>query len=111
MDVNSVDAAVAALVLPPLISALNRSRWSPQLKGAVALLVCLIYAAAAAFLREGLDLSAWRDTSLTVAASALAAYKVWWQPSGIGPAIEAATTPTPKTDTVGAEVTDENPTG
>lgn len=92
MDFNAVDAAIAATVLPPVISVLNRCNWPAQLKGIVALVVCFVYATGAVFVRDGVDFSQWRDSALTVAGAALAAYKLWWQPSGIGPALENATT-------------------
>ncbi len=91
MEINSVDVAIAAVILPPLVALINQRKWPSQLKGLVALLVMCVYALGASWLRGPLDFSDWRNTALTVAAAGFAAYKLWWQPSGIAPAIEEAT--------------------
>lgn len=93
MDVNPVDIGMAAVVLPPLVALINQRRWPAQVKGLVALLVCLAYALVAALMRsdDALSFADWRDTALTVAGSAFAAYQLWWRPSGLAPAIESAT--------------------
>lgn len=91
MDVNPVDVGLAAAVLPPVVALINQRRWPAQLKGLVALAVCLLYATLAVWLRGPIVFSAWRDAALTVAGTAFAAYRLWWQPSGIAPAVEAAT--------------------
>lgn len=93
MDINAFDLAMGAMVLPPLIAVINQRHWPAQLKGLLALLVCALYALVVLIIRGPVDLRDWRNTLLLVAGAAFAAYRLWWQPSGIAPAIEAATTP------------------
>lgn len=93
MEFNAFDVAMAAVVLPPLIAVINRRYWTPQLKGLAALFVCMAYALLVVVLRGPVDFRDWRNTVLVVAGVAFGFYKIWWQPSGIAPAIEATTTP------------------
>lgn len=92
MDVNAFDVTVGAALLPPAIAVINQWHWSAQLKGLAALLVCALYALGITIVRGRVHWDNWRDVLLTVAGAAFVAYRVWWQPSGIAPAIEAATT-------------------
>ena len=97
LNVNPVDVAMGALVVPPIIAIINQRRWPSQVKGLVALAVCLLYALAVVWIRGGVDLQHWRNSALVIGAAAFAMYKLWWQPSGIAPAIEAVTsTDTPR---------------
>lgn len=86
------DAAIAAAVLPPIIAFINQRHWPTQVKGLVALLTCFLYGLVVLIVRGTLDFTNWRNTVLAVAGVAFVAYKVWWQPSGIAPAIEDTTT-------------------
>lgn len=99
MDINGFDLAMAAVVLPPLIALINRRAWPAQLKGIVALAVCAAYTLLVLWLRGPVDWANWRDLLLVVAAGAFAAYRLWWQPSQIAPAIENATSPPPPPST------------
>lgn len=92
MDVNPIDLLVGSAVMPPVIALLNQRQWSAQMKGLVALLACLLVALGVEAARGPLALASWRDTALVVAGSAFAGYRLWWQPSGIAPAVETATT-------------------
>jgi hypothetical protein len=91
MDVNPIDVVIGTAVMPPVIALLNQRHWSPQLKGIIALIACLLCAVLVEFLRGPVHLSGWRDTALVVTGSAFASYRLWWQPSRIAPAIEQAT--------------------
>lgn len=93
MDVNAFDLAMGAAVLPPVIAVVNQRHWPAQLKGIVALLICCLYALLMTIVRGTVHWDAWRNVLLTVAGAAFVLYRTWWQPSGIAPAIEAATTP------------------
>ena len=86
----SVDVLIGFL-LPPLIALVNQRRWSPVVKGLVALAACAAAATLAEALRAGTDWADWRGTALTVAAAAFGFYRVFWQPSRIAPRIEDAT--------------------
>lgn len=92
MDVNPIDLLIGAVVMPNAVAVLNQRQWSAQTKGLVALAACLLMALLLAFLRGPIVLTAWRDTAMVVAGSAFIAYRQFWQPSGIAPAVESATT-------------------
>ena len=91
VDLNPEDLTIAFFVLPPIISLINQRRWASEVKALVALGVCLVYALGVTALRGDVSFIEWRNTALQVCTSAFAAYKVFWNPSGWGPAIEAAT--------------------
>lgn len=78
-------------VLPPVISLINRSRWSSAVKSVVALLVCTVAAVAVAW-KEGItggkDIASAIIIVITVTK---ALYEAVWKPTGISPAIEEAT--------------------
>lgn len=89
VDIN--DVLIGSVLMPPLIALLNQRTWPNTVKGLVALFACLVAATISGVLGGTLNFADWRATALTVSASAFAAYQVWWQPSGIAPTIEAAT--------------------
>jgi hypothetical protein len=91
MDVNAFDLAMGAVLLPPVIAVINQRRWPAQLKGLVALLVCAVYALVVMIVRGPVNWADWRDVLLAAAGAAFISYRMWWQPSGIAPAIEHAT--------------------
>lgn len=96
------DVLIGSVVMPPIVAVVNQSRWPAPLKGTVALVVCLVAALLLTVLRGPVTWLDWRATALAVCGSAFAAYKLWWQPSGIAPAIEQATPfggGTPRADT------------
>jgi hypothetical protein len=93
MDVNPVDLLIGSAVMPPVIALLNQRSWAPPLKGIIALVACLIAAVVVEFVRGPVALTGWRDTAIVVAGTAFASYKLWWQPAGVAPAIEGATSP------------------
>lgn len=112
MNINGFDAGVAATVLPPIIAVINQHKWPPHVKGLVALAVCAAYSVGILTYRHQLHFGNWRDTMLTVAVATFGLHKLWWQPSGIVPKIETATTvtsPRPPTPTDGEQSTAPQP--
>jgi hypothetical protein len=88
-----VDVTIAAAVLPPLIALINRSYWPVQLRGIVALVVCMLYALVAEWIRGTLSVGSWRDAVLVVCVSAFGFYRLWWGSAGVAPWLERVTTP------------------
>ncbi len=91
VGVNVVDIVIGSALMPPAIALVNQARWNSQLKGLIALAVCALGALITVFLRGPVHFADWRNTVVVVAAAALVSYRVWWKPSGMAPAIEAAT--------------------
>lgn len=94
MDSTTVieQVGVGAVIMPPIVALINQAHWKAPVKAIVALLVCLAGAAVWQWWQHGpLSLSTWRESATVIALSAFAAYRVWWQPSRIAPAIENGT--------------------
>lgn len=87
---NSIDVLLGAL-MPLVVAVVNQSHWSPRRRGLVAVVLCVLAASVASLIR-GDNWGDWRTTAVVVVGSALVSYRVWWQPTTIAPAIEAATT-------------------
>lgn len=98
MDINPIDLLIGSAAMPPIIALLNQRQWAAQVKALVALAACLLMALLIEYLRGPLEISEWRDTALVVAGTAFASYRLWWQPSGIAPAVEDATTLAPESE-------------
>jgi hypothetical protein len=76
---------------PAVMHIVIQKGWSRAMQAAVAFV--LIWAST--FIKQALggdfDFTQWWTSSLTVFAVAIPAYKGFWEPTGIGPRIEAAT--------------------
>lgn len=92
---QEVWTVLLGVALPPLIAVVNQRHWSPKLRALVALAVCWVVSAAWVALHGRLDWHHWRDTALVVTVAAVGAYRIFWQPSTIAPAIESATSTRP----------------
>lgn len=92
MTLETLSALVGSL-LPMLVAVVNRSHWAPAVKGLVVVASSIVAGGVTAWINGSLTGLRWTESALIVAGSAVAAYKLWWQPTGIGPAIEKATTP------------------
>jgi peptidoglycan/LPS O-acetylase OafA/YrhL len=83
---------IVGFAMPAVIAALNRKRWSSTAKGLCAFVCSLVAAAGTAFFAGDLaNPSDYITAALVVFVGAIGSYRLWWQPSGIAPAIEAKT--------------------
>jgi hypothetical protein len=89
---------VVSFVLPPAISVIQQSRWSPRVQSIVAFGVYLVVAAVWALLNGIFTATTFVAAVLVVFVIAGNSYKLLWKPTGVAPAIEAAT---PIADTQG----------
>lgn len=88
--------ALVGTLMPVLIAFVNRTTWSSGTKATVALVSSAVAGIATAWLNGEL---AGRDVIAAVLVAATAttvAYHAWWKPTGIAPALEEATSPTPR---------------
>lgn len=83
---------IGALV-PPLIAVAQRPKFPGWLRVSVMLVVAVVASLVTLAVQSDLDWHNWSRTVGLVIVGAIAAYHGIWQPSGIAPAIEAATTP------------------
>lgn len=82
---------VVSFVLPPVISIIQQTRWSARLQSVVAFLVYLVVAAVWALLNGIFSAASFVVAALVVFVIAGNSYKLLWKPTGVAPAIEAAT--------------------
>jgi hypothetical protein len=76
---------------PPIIAVIQQSRWSPRRQSVIAFLFYLVVAAVTAWLNGIFSAVGLVTAILVVFVIASTAYKNLWKPTGIAPAIEAAT--------------------
>jgi hypothetical protein len=81
----------AILVLPPVISIINQKHWRQEYKALTAVAVCIVYSMIVTVFRPGADLKDWRNTIAETLIGTCAVYKIFWNPSTLGPKLEAAT--------------------
>lgn len=93
-DLDMWSAIVGALA-PALVATINRVAWPAWLKGVVVIVVSIAGGGITAYLTGQLTAVTWTHAALVVAAAALATYRLWWHPTGIGPALERAVNPGP----------------
>lgn len=90
-----VDLQVSLIIgtlLPLLVSVVVRSKWSSWLKGLVVLATSIVAGLLSAWAQHKLT-DNWAANTLVILILAIGTYKLFWQPTGIGPAIEKATQP------------------
>jgi hypothetical protein len=93
------------VLLPALIATVVQAKWPSWVKGIVAALSSIAVGLFIAWLTGDLTGKSWLQSALIVFGAAQAAYKFWWLPTGIGPAIEKATSPEAKPE----DVVDDKP--
>lgn len=85
---------IGALV-PPVIAVVQRPKFPGWARVAIMLVIAVVASVVVLAVQSDLDFHNWSRTVGLVIVGAIAAYHGIWQPSGIAPAIEAATSPTP----------------
>lgn len=83
---------VGGSIVPTLVSIVVRSHWAGWVKGVVVFVTSLLIGALTAW-ANGDFTHRWLQDIVTVFTAAIGAYRLFWQPTGIGPALEAATSP------------------
>lgn len=84
---------LVGVLLPALIAVVNRAHWVAWVKGVVAVASSALAGGVTAVLTGQLTGGTWLHAALVVAVAAVAAYRLWWKPTGIGPKIEASVNP------------------
>ncbi len=94
MTSDAVVALVVGALLPMLISVVVRSAWPGWLKGAVAVGSSIVAGAVTAWATGQLSSAqGLMQTVVIIFGASMTTYKMFWQPTGIGPAVERATQP------------------
>lgn len=84
-------SAIVGFLLPPVLSVIQQTGWSPRLRAVVAFVGCLVAAAGTVLIQGGWTWERWVEASLLTLVTALATYRNLWKPTGISPAIEQKT--------------------
>jgi len=82
---------LVGFLLPLLISLINQTHWSKPLRAIVSFVICVVVALVDVIIQghwNGHDMT---RTLVLVAFVAYTSYQLFWRPSNIAPAIEAAT--------------------
>lgn len=85
-------AAVIGFFMPVVVALLNQCRWPAVLKGLCAFVTCAVAAFITIYINGAVNATNWVRTLLFVFMTAIATYRLWWNPSQIAPRIEEATT-------------------
>lgn len=86
-------SAIVGYLAPALVSVVVRSNWASWVKGIVALVSSVVIGFVVALVSGELNGTGVATAIAVVFAASQVAYKTWWQPTGIGPAIEEKTQP------------------
>jgi hypothetical protein len=84
-------SAIVAFVIPLVLSVLNQSKWSSQVKAGLFFAVSLVAAAGTAYFQGDLTGKRWLDSAIVIVPAAAAIYHGFWKPVGLAPAIEQKT--------------------
>lgn len=84
-------ALVTGAMLPPFIAVLQQPTWSPAIRAIVTVLVCAVVGGFTAWLNHEWSEGGAVHAILTTLVAAWTAYKHFWVPLGVAPAIEHAT--------------------
>lgn len=95
---NTQDTGLAVIIgalLPMLISVVVQTDWGDQAKAVAAFLVCVIAAVIGSFVADGVSVADpgfdWVAWFAGIYGTAMVAWRQFYKPTGITPAIEGAT--------------------
>lgn len=89
-------SVVVGFFLPAVIAVIQQPTWSQGVRAAVTFVVALVAGAGTAYFNGDLSGADWVSASLIILVSSIAIYKGLYQPTGIGPKIETATSKKPE---------------
>ncbi len=93
LDNATLWALAVGFFSPPVISIIQQSRWSARAQSLVAFGFYLVVAAVTAYVAGLFTTGDILRLALLVFLAAGTSYKTLWKPTGVSPAIEAATSP------------------
>jgi hypothetical protein len=93
LDNPTLWALAVGFFSPPVISAIQQSRWSPRVRSLVAFTFYLLVAAVTAWIAGLFNAADLVRLVLLIFLAAATSYKALWKPTGVSPAIEKVTSP------------------
>jgi hypothetical protein len=82
---------LVAFLLPNAIALVNQTHWSKPLRAVVSFAICVVTAVIDVIIQGNLNGKDVAGTLVLIAFVAYTSYQLFWRPSNIAPAIEAAT--------------------
>lgn len=84
---------VIGFFMPIIVAAIQQPKWSSGARAVITFLVCVIAGGVTVYFKGGFTGQRIGTSALLILVAAIATYKGLWQPTGIAPAVEKATTP------------------
>lgn len=84
-------SSAVGFVMPILIATISRVGWSPEAKGSVAFLSCVLAATLLVLTMGFINPQDWLRSALIIFTMAVAQWNLFYKPSGIGLVIQEAT--------------------
>lgn len=84
---------IVGTLAPLVIAVIQQPRWPVAFRSVVAVTLCVLLGLGTTYFNGGLDGRPAVSSILVVIVAALATYQSFWRPTGIVPAVEAATSP------------------
>lgn len=85
---------IVGFLLPIFIAFIQQEKWPSWLRSVIMFVICLIAAAGTVYFQDRFDVQDYVTSALLIVVTAIGTYKGIWQPTGIAPALEHATTGT-----------------
>lgn len=94
MDSNlAMWSLVVAFITPPVLAIIQQPSWSQAVRSIVMFLFAVVLGLGTAYFTDSFNGKDIITSILIVLVGAISAYKGFWQPTGIAPKIEIATSP------------------
>lgn len=91
---------IVGFFLPIGIAFVQQQKWQTAFRAAVGFALCLLAAVGTVLIQVGSwDWHKWIQSALLIVVTAISTYEGFWKKTGIGPAIERATSPAPAVTT------------
>lgn len=84
---------IVGFFMPPVQAVIQQTNWSSQVRAGVNFVACAIAGAGVAFFQGDFTGRRFVESALVVLVTTIAVYKGTWQPTGVAPTIEKATSP------------------
>lgn len=86
-------AIIVGFLTPLVVALIQQPTWIPAVRAVVGFLAAVVFGTGTAYFAGDFNGTSWVTGVLLVLVSAISTYKGFWQPTGIAPRIETATSP------------------
>jgi hypothetical protein len=89
---------IVAFITPPVLAIIQQPTWTQPVRAGVMFVFAIILGLGTAYFTDSFNGEDIVTSVLIVLVAAISAYKGFWQPTGIAPKIETATSPSGNAD-------------